>query len=101
MRQSSAWILSGVAVLASVPVAAQTVPGSAPVSAETVLRSAPVLAPTPVPFLVTGAGTSGGPHVRVLDMASGAEIISFYAYDPQFAGGVRVATADVNGDGIP
>jgi hypothetical protein len=35
------------------------------------------------PILVTGAGLAGGPHVRVLDAATGAEIISFFAYDPQ------------------
>jgi len=56
---------------------------------------------TPVPFLVTGAGTGGGPHLRVLDARTGAEIIGFFVYDPAFSGGVRVATADINGDGVP
>ena len=28
------------------------------------------------------------------------EIASFFAYDPGFAGGVRVAAGDVNGDGL-
>jgi hypothetical protein len=39
--------------------------------------------------------------VRILDATTGAEIMSFFAYDPSFTGGVRVATADVNGDGVP
>jgi hypothetical protein len=51
-------------------------------------------------ILVTGAGEGGGPHVKVFDAETGAELISFYAFDPGFAGGVRVAAADVNGDGI-
>ena len=32
--------------------------------------------------------------------ADGSELASFLAYDPAFSGGVRVAAADVNGDGL-
>jgi hypothetical protein len=76
--------------------------------------------------IVTGADSGGGPQVRAFvysgppaavsrnvngDLtnnvynstapftANGFPASGFYAYDPQFQGGVRVATGDVNGDG--
>ncbi len=51
-----------------------------------------------VPELVVGAGPGGGPHVRVVT-AAGAELASFFAFDPAFTGGVSVAAADFDGDG--
>jgi FG-GAP-like repeat len=53
------------------------------------------------PEIVVGAGPGGGPHVRVLRGDNGVELLSFFAYDPAFAGGVRVAVCDLNGDGVP
>src|SRR5262249_37000751 len=54
-------------------------------------------APT-VKFIATGADAGGGPVVNVY-YQNGAYRSSFYAYDPGFRGGVRVATADVDHDG--
>jgi hypothetical protein len=53
-----------------------------------------------VRYLVTGADAGGGPLVRVFDFLSGRDVINFNAYQAVFTGGVRVATADVNGDGV-
>ena len=49
--------------------------------------------------VITGAGTGGGPHVRVFSGTNNAELLSFFAYVSTFLGGVRVSSADVNGDG--
>lgn len=49
--------------------------------------------------IIAAAGSGGGPHVKVFDGLSGNEIVSFYAYDSNFRGGVNVAAGDLNGDG--
>jgi hypothetical protein len=59
-------------------------------------RSAPATA-----VLAVGADAGGGPRVTVLDPATGAALQSFFAYDPAFTGGVRVAVGDLSGDGNP
>jgi hypothetical protein len=62
--------------------------------------------------IVTGAGPGGGPHVKIIDatklsqlqpngeIADSALVGQFYAYSPLFTGGVAVAGADLNSDGI-
>jgi hypothetical protein len=49
--------------------------------------------------IVTGVGPGGGPHVQVFSGATGAVLASFFAYDPGARVGMRVATADLDGDG--
>ncbi|MBX9626603.1 MAG: serine hydrolase, partial [Gemmataceae bacterium] len=52
----------------------------------------------PAEFLV-GAGPGGGPAVQVYSTVTGQPVGSFFAFEPTFAGGVRVAVGDVNNDG--
>jgi hypothetical protein len=51
--------------------------------------------------IVVGNGNGGSPQVSVYDGANGSLVGSFLAYGAGFTGGVRVATGDVNGDGVP
>jgi len=48
--------------------------------------------------IITSAGFSGGPHVRIFDR-DGNLISQFFAYNPNFRGGVNVASGDIDGDG--
>ncbi|MBX7104151.1 MAG: FG-GAP-like repeat-containing protein [Gemmataceae bacterium] len=48
--------------------------------------------------VITGAGPGGGPHVQAFN-SQGSPVVSFFAYDPSFRGGVNVASGDCDGDG--
>jgi hypothetical protein len=50
--------------------------------------------------IVTGAGAGGGPHVKVFDGLTNTTLLSFFAFDAGFTGGVNVAAGDVTGDGF-
>ncbi len=50
--------------------------------------------------IITGAGTEGGPHVRIFNKHGALINPGFFAYDEDFRGGVNVAAGDVNGDGV-
>lgn len=49
--------------------------------------------------IITGAGAGGGPHVRVFSGVDYSELMNYFAYTPQFTGGIFVASSDVNNDG--
>ena len=49
--------------------------------------------------IAVAAGPGAGPHVKVFDGVSGAEIRSFFAYDSGFTGGVFIGLGDLTGDG--
>lgn len=49
--------------------------------------------------IITGAGPTGGPHVRIFD-ATGTVKSEFFAFDASDASGVTVGTADTNGNGV-
>src|SRR5688572_14421791 len=52
------------------------------------------------PDIITGAGNGGGPHVKAFNgLDNGATLLlSFFAYEQVFRGGVRVGAADFGGD---
>jgi hypothetical protein len=56
--------------------------------------------PKPVVHLTAvGTDAGGGPEVRVYN-ADGTQRFAFFAFEPTFTGGARVAVGDVNGDGV-
>ncbi|MFN4260867.1 MAG: FG-GAP-like repeat-containing protein [Gemmataceae bacterium] len=50
--------------------------------------------------LITSPGFGGGPHVRVFSGATNQVLRDFFAYAPNYAGGVHVASGDFNNDGF-
>ena len=49
--------------------------------------------------IITGAGATGGPHVKIFNGRTGAVINEFFAFEDAFVGGVRVSVSDIDGDG--
>jgi hypothetical protein len=56
---------------------------------------------SPAGWLVAARDAGTSPEVKVYNAQSGVLRFDITAFDPDFAGGVRVAVGDVNGDGIP
>ena len=50
------------------------------------------------PDIITATGVGGGPRIRVFSGVNGAPIRDYFAFEPEFRGGVFVAAGDVNGD---
>lgn len=51
------------------------------------------------PRIVTAAGETGGPHIRVFT-AFGAVAHEFFAYSKESSHGVNISVGDMNGDGV-
>ena len=51
--------------------------------------------------IAVGPGAGMPPEVKVYDPVNGKLKMDFMAYESTFTGGVRVAVADMNGDGVP
>src|SRR5207244_2395350 len=49
--------------------------------------------------IITATGQGGGPRIRVFSGKTGLALADFFAYEPDFRGGVFVAAGDTNGDG--
>jgi RHS repeat-associated protein len=98
---------SGGTPQATAPPTANISGGSGPISAANTSISsgspaaaaAPPSPPVP-PSLVTGSDGGGTATVKVLDPATGQVKLSFAPYGNNFTGGVRVAAADLNADGV-
>jgi hypothetical protein len=52
-----------------------------------------------IPDIILAPASKGKPLVQIYNAVTGALERNFFAYDPNFMGGVNVASADVTGDG--
>ncbi len=48
--------------------------------------------------IVTAPGLGGGPQIRIFNY-QGKALNSFFAYDKNYRGGIRVTVSDINTDG--
>src|SRR5205085_2424535 len=48
--------------------------------------------------VIVGAGPGGGPQISIYDVQTGQLLRTFFAFDPLFVGGVRLATGYINDD---
>ncbi|NQV13181.1 MAG: VCBS repeat-containing protein [Parcubacteria group bacterium] len=49
--------------------------------------------------VIVGAGPGGGPHIRVYEANGTRKAIQFFAFHPDYRGGIDVATGDIDNDG--
>jgi hypothetical protein len=63
--------------------------------------TSPALTQTVNAFVVAGPNSGTSADVTVFDAVTKAQRYQFSPYPTNFAGGVRVAVGDVNGDGVP
>jgi len=50
--------------------------------------------------IITAAGPGGGPVVKAFSGSDGRELFSLFAFEPDFTGGVSIAVADLDHDGV-
>ncbi|NQU99951.1 MAG: hypothetical protein HQ538_04385, partial [Parcubacteria group bacterium] len=52
--------------------------------------------------IITGAGPGGSPHIRSFDVTGEVETYpnKLFAYAEDYRGGVRIATGDIDSDGV-
>ncbi|MSR32394.1 MAG: trypsin-like serine protease [Gemmataceae bacterium] len=50
--------------------------------------------------IITAPGPGGGPNIKVFSGVDFSLINNFFAYEPEFTGGIYVGAGDLNGDGF-
>src|SRR5262245_59019218 len=73
----------------------------APFAAACLVGVTPPVGAAPARIATGTDESAGGALVRAYTGRTQSNVASFFAYTPSFAGGVRVAVGDVNGDGAP